>query len=379
MALALCKRCWPPFRQGRRIESCLRKHRCHSTLTKLPQLEYDHLYSDMGDFARQLSATCRVGEGGTGCFLISRLPTHLESLHQDLLHSAREFFALPLEQKEQLDYHRSPEFRGFMRQGAENTAGAVDEREQIEFGREESRPVRSREEPHTLYNRLRGPNLWPEQPTSLRPLMTSWLGEMEELSRQLTRALALSLGLTETGLDAYFHEPHVQAKLVHYPTPATDAEGGFLGVGPHSDSGFLTLLLQDPSGGLDFLDASGGWVEATPQPASVVCNLGEVVQLITGGRYPATVHRVRRPTVAGRLSAPFFWNPSLDVEVQPLDLAGKVPSLTGRIGRPEEAQNRMLQSYGMNAFKSLARSHPRVLERHHPDLQVLPDGQVVYR
>ncbi|CAE7792702.1 DIN11 [Symbiodinium sp. CCMP2592] len=307
-----------------------------------PELEYDHLYSDVGDFACQLSAACRVGEGGTGCFLVSRLPKRLESLHEDLLQSAREFFSLPPDQKEQLDYHLSPEFRGFMRQGAENTAGAVDEREQIEFGREESRPVRSREEPHTLYNRLRGPNLWPEQPTSLRPLMTSWLAEMEELSRQLTRALAVSLGLTETGLDAYFREPHVQAKLVHYPTPAKDAEGGLLGVGPHSDSGFLTLLLQDSSGGLDFLDASGGWVEATPQPASVVCNLGEVVQLITGGRYPATVHRVRRPTVAGRLSAPFFWNPSLDVEVQPLDLAGKVPSLTGR---PEEAQNRMLQRW----------------------------------
>ncbi|OLP84121.1 Gibberellin 3-beta-dioxygenase 2 [Symbiodinium microadriaticum] len=135
-------------------------------------------------------------------------------------------------------------------------------------------------------------------------------------------------------------------------------------------------LRKDSSGGLDFLDAFGGWVEATPQPASVVCNLGEVVQLITGGLYPATVHRVRRPTVAGRLSAPFFWNPSLDVEVQPFALAGKVPSLTGR---PEEAENRMLQSYGMNAFKSLARSHPRVLARHHPDLRVLPDGQVVYR
>jgi len=35
-------------------------------------------------------------------------------------------------------------------------------------------------------------------------------------------------------------------------------------------------------------------------------------------------------------------------------------------------------SYGTNAFKSLARSHPAVFQRHHPDLTLLSEeGRVV--
>ena len=42
-------------------------------------------------------------------------------------------------------------------------------------------------------------------------------------------------------------------------------------------------------------------------------------------------------------------------------------------------KNAMLQSYGLNAFKSLARSHPRVFERHHNDLVLMEDGRILQR
>eukprot|EP00933_Yihiella_yeosuensis_P075305 TRINITY_DN8462_c1_g3_i1.p1 TRINITY_DN8462_c1_g3~~TRINITY_DN8462_c1_g3_i1.p1 ORF type:complete len:460 (+),score=74.27 TRINITY_DN8462_c1_g3_i1:65-1381(+) len=353
---------------------------------QLPTLRYDQLISDPEAFAQELGSACRVADGGAGIFLIAGLPASLQKLNEDLLEAARSFFALSQEEKALLDYSQSPEFRGYMWQGAENTAGRIDEREQIEFGREELRPDAERaedEQGQPLYNRLRGPNQWPQTPPSLRPLMETWLREMEDLSMKLTHALAISVGLDASAFDDLFRQPHIQAKLVHYPTPPTvadDVQGEeSLGVGAHSDSGFLTLLLQDGVGGLEALDATGRWVAADPIPGSVVCNLGEVIQLLTGGIYPSTVHRVRRPSstaAQGRLSAPFFWNPSLGVVVEPVNMSGSVASL---VGRPSEIENRMLRSYGMNAFKSLARSHPKIFARHHPDLECLPDGQVVLR
>ena len=39
-------------------------------------------------------------------------------------------------------------------------------------------------------------------------------------------------------------------------------------------------------------------------------------------------------------------------------------------------RNKLSAEYGVNAFKSLARSHPTVLAAHHPDL-CLVDGVVV--
>lgn len=202
-----------------------------------------------------------------------------------------------------------------------------------------------------------------------------WLVEMEALSRRLTRALAASLGLAADGLDGAFEAPHVQAKLVHYPPGGAPGAQG-LGCGAHCDSGFLTLLLQDEVGGLEVLSGDGRWVPAPPAPRALVCNLGEVLQLLSGGRYRATVHRVLQPPPGRRrLSAPFFWNPALDTVVEPL--AGQVKIGLSDVGRPNATTNHLNPSYGMNAFKSLARSHPEVFKKHHPDLKCLPNGSVV--
>eukprot|EP00913_Durusdinium_trenchii_P029598 g27742.t1 len=103
--------------------------------------------------------------------------------------------------------------------------------------------------------KVKGPNQWPSKPPHLKPLMLKWLQEMEERA-----------------------EVPGEAKLVHYPP----AEGG-----------------MGDSEGLEFLDANGQWIPATPVPNSLVCNLGEVVQLLTAGVYPATVHRVLQPKTAG--------------------------------------------------------------------------------
>lgn len=45
----------------------------------------------------------------------------------------------------ELDYNASPQFRGYMKIGVENTAGLVDFREQIEFGPEENAEANSGE------------------------------------------------------------------------------------------------------------------------------------------------------------------------------------------------------------------------------------------
>lgn len=118
---------------------------------------------------------------------------------------------------------------------------------------------------------------------------------MELLSRQLTRALCLSLQLPSSYLDHLFLQPHVQAKLVHYP-PSSNHQG----VGAHADSGFLTLLYQNADG-LEFLAADGTWQPVPPHREALVGNVGEVLQLLTKGIFPATVHRVRGSQATAKL------------------------------------------------------------------------------
>ena len=72
----------------------------------------------------------------------------------------------------------------------------------------------------------------------------------------------------------------------------SDGAPAALGVGEHTDSGFLTLLLQDEIGGLQVF-TGGDWIDVPPQGSGVfICNLGEVAEMASSGYLLATPHRV---------------------------------------------------------------------------------------
>ena len=53
-------------------------------------------------------------------------------------------------------------------------------------------------------------------------------------------------------------------------------------------------------------------------PGSFVCNIGDILDRMTGGLYRSTPHRVRNRSTRGRLSFPFFFDPSWDAEIKPI-------------------------------------------------------------
>lgn len=102
------------------------------------------------------------------------------------------------------------------------------------------------------------------------------------------------------------------------------AGSGRWGVAEHTDYGLLTILAQDGSGGLQ-VRSGDGWIDVPPVPGAFVCNIGDMLDRMTGGRYRSTPHRVLA-TDADRLSFPFFFDPSWDAVVAPLPLDGEPPT-----------------------------------------------------
>ncbi len=105
--------------------------------------------------------------------------------------------------------------------------------------------------------------------------------------------------------------------LADPPHPDVDSEGlPLYGVGEHTDYGYLTLLLQDNSGGLQVKLSDGSWIDAPPINGSLVVNLGDALEHNTGCLIKATPHRVRHTSSSNRMSFPFFFDPSFSKRMQ---------------------------------------------------------------
>jgi isopenicillin N synthase-like dioxygenase len=150
---------------------------------------------------------------------------------------------------------------------------------------------------------------------------------MTRLATGLMRGIAAGLGLPASWFEEHLTaEPTVLFRIFHYPALPDNAESAEWGVGEHTDYGLLTLLAQDDAGGLQVRTPGGRWLDVPPDPGLIVCNIGDMLDRLTHGRYRSTPHRVRNTSGRSRLSYPFFFDPSWDAEVTPLPLDGSPPA-----------------------------------------------------
>lgn len=249
-------------------------------------------------------------------------------LIQELQVLSRRFFALPLETKLAIRMELGGRaWRGYFPVGDELTNGRPDQKEGLYFGAE-----LAADDPRVRAGLpLHGSNLFPEI-DGFRQAVLDYIAALTQLGHCLMEALALSLGLEATYFRSrYTDDPLILFRIFHYPAlPAPQPEAAAATVAPvnwsvgeHTDYGLLTILGQDDVGGLQ-IKSGQQWIDAPPIPGTFVCNLGDMLDRMTGGRYRSTPHRVRNTSGRGRLSFPFFFDPNFDAEVRPIDPAAAI-------------------------------------------------------
>jgi isopenicillin N synthase-like dioxygenase len=301
-----------------------------------------------------------------------------QSLIDDVFALMRRFFVLPDTTKALIDKHASPHFRGWEAVGSEFTNGRIDVREQIDLWAEWP-PVDNADGP--IHDRLLGPNQW--MPADVLPghrdLTLRWMTELGNLADRLLDLLAVGLGLDALHFRSVFGEqPMSLTKMISYPpTPP-----GGAGVNAHHDTGFLTLLAPGEVAGLQVLNPAGEWIDVPTIEGSLVVNLGEMLQAMTGNYFVATTHRV--VTAEPRMSVGYFHGPSLDTELVPLDLgpsfaravaASPRHASAGFMASPQEAaagaadmgSTHRASTYGEQLWNYFRRSYPENMAHHHPD------------
>ena len=210
-------------------------------------------------------------------------------------------------------------WRGYFPVGGELTSGRPDLKEGLYLGTE-----LPPDHPRVLAGLpMHGANLWPARLPGLKAAASAYMDAATRAAATLMEGVSLSLGL---GADyfqrAYTAEPTVLFRIFHYPATGpreTDWSQSW-GVGEHTDYGLLTLLAQDRFGGLQ-VKTPGGWIEAPPIEGALVCNIGDMLERLTGGRFKSTPHRVRNESGHDRLSFPLFFDPDFLAPMRPLPVA----------------------------------------------------------
>lgn len=291
-----------------------------------------------------------------------------QQLTDDLIATARTFFGLPDDDKLEIENVHSPHFRGYTRVGGERTQGYIDWREQLDIGPERAAvdPV----DPGRPWDVLHGPNLWPARVPRLRELALEWMGRAQDAGLRLLRGWAASLGAPADFFDAAFADPDPLLKIARYPGHDRSVTGQ--GVGSHKDVGALTLLYPEPGSTGFQVGTDDGWLDVDPIPGHLLVNIGELLEVATGGYLRATVHRVLPPPAGtDRVSLPFFLNPGYDQELPTVPLPPELAAAAAGVGSDQHGGT-LHARYGLNALKSRLRAHPNVAELYHRDLLDLP-------
>jgi len=155
---------------------------------------------------------------------------------------------------------------------------------------------------------------WPKTPSTYRETYEKYGEEIMELTEKLLGLLSEGLGLDPNYIQTLNKEPLVQLRINYYfPCPQPDLVNGLR---PHSDGDILTILLDDGVEGLQ-VRKDEQWFTVAPVPGALIINIGDLLQIVSNGKYKSAEHRVVANTTENRMSIVIFFMPESDVLIGP--------------------------------------------------------------
>ncbi|GGE06977.1 flavonol synthase [Polymorphobacter glacialis] len=232
------------------------------------------------------------------------------------LGTAKALFALPEAVKAQYVVRGGGGQRGLTPFGIEAAKGAAlsDLKEFWHIGRE--LPAGHR------FESVMPANIWPAEVADFREAQLALYAALDHAGRRMLRAIAVHLGLEPEFFAGPVTDGNSILRLLHYP-PVSGAEAGAIRAGAHEDINVITLLLGAEEAGLQLLARIGEWHDIAAPQGTLVCNIGDMLQRLTGGRLPSTTHRVVNPSperaAVPRYSTPYFLHfaPDYLIETMP--------------------------------------------------------------
>jgi len=260
-------------------------------------------HSDPEAVARQIGHACE----NVGFFYIKNHGVD-QALIDEMYALTKQFFDLPYDQKNKLNIvHSGQTLRGYIPMYAENVdpENTRDFKECYDYGA------------HTdEVSPFFGPNLMPAELPRFKVVAEAYYAQVLSLARKLISGISLSLGMPGDYFEKLQRKPITIQRILHYPPQVGKVSQEEIGIGAHTDYGFLTVLSQDGVGGLQVRNRAGEWVSAPPIDGTFIVNIGDLVQTLTNDRYVSTMHRVVNTSGLERYSIPLFIDLDFDAIVE---------------------------------------------------------------
>ena len=226
------------------------------------------------------------------------------SLFNQAYEFSEKFFNLPIKNKQSYSFREFAGARGYTPFGKETALGETvpDLKEFWHHG-----PIIDK----TFDNRIMK-NIHVNEIKDFNEVFDKLFTEMNTLGSKLLSSISLTLDLPINFFDESTKKGNSLLRLIHYP-PSNNQN--MFRAREHADINLITLLIGANEPGLEVKDKSGAWIPVSSSYEDIVCNIGDMMQLITDNRLKSTPHRVvkyKTDEIKSRYSVPFFMHPSPD-------------------------------------------------------------------
>ena len=170
-------------------------------------------------------------------------------------------------------------------------------------------------------------NLFPAEVPAFGETMSKLFAAQESFANSLLDAIGDYLDLPKGTFAELIEDGNSVLRVINYPDPDGTAEPGAVRAAAHEDINLITVLPSSTRPGLQILTRDGEWLPVQTPPDVMIVDTGDMMQLLTAGRLPATTHRVVNPDQSdgGRLSMPFFLHPHPKKMLIPFVEGGEPP------------------------------------------------------
>ncbi len=145
-----------------------------------------------------------------------------------------------------------------------------------------------------------------------RASVEAYANAMSDLAVRILPFYAAALDLDPRFFDSAFEHPFSRLRMTHYPHEPVGEDLGSVGIPPHVDTTFMTLLLPDSPGLVIYSQLREQWILAPVVPGALIVNAGELLRQWSNDRVLSTRHFANNTSAQSRYSVPFFFNATAD-------------------------------------------------------------------